>query len=234
MAAHRGEPASAGDRLGARDRTWRRGRRLGSDPSVPAFRPGHDGVVAAGPEHPDLRAGESADPGGAGGQLGAGGADFRVHRGDLAGRRRWGVEPVRRPGPASDPADRDAGTGGHRRVQPLSAQRHARCAGPGLHPHRASQGPDPPAGAVPARAADRVDPDGHPVRLQRGRPGDRCGVRGEDLRLARDGRVGRPGHRHPGHQHHRRDHGVLRCGGAAGRAALRRHLRHPRPRVRVT
>src|SRR6202012_2699816 len=37
-----------------------------------------------------------------------------------------------------------------------------------------------------------------------------------------------PGHHGPGHQHHRGDHVVLRRRGAAGRPALRRHLRSAR------
>ena len=96
------------------------------------------------------------------------------------------------------------------RVQPLPAQRDARRARPGLHPHRARQGPDPPAGAVQTRPAHGADPDGHAVRLRRRRPGHRRGVRREDLRLARHGRVGGPGRLDPGHQHRRGDHPVHR------------------------
>ena len=75
----------------------------------------------------------------------------------------------------------------HRRLQPLSAQRDARRARPGLHPHRPRQGPDPTPGAVQTRPAHRADPDGDAVRLRRRRAGHRRGVHREDLRLARHG-----------------------------------------------
>src|SRR5262249_11539622 len=61
-----------------------------------------------------------------------------------------------------------------------------------------------------------------------GRSGRRSGVRREDLRLARHGRMAGAGHYHPGHQHHRRDHALLRNRRVAGRPALRRHLRRAR------
>ena len=101
-------------------------------------------------------------------------AGVRVHRRDIARRRRRRVEPVRRPAAASGAAHAHAGAGRDRRVQPLSAQRDARRAGPGLHPHRAGQGTDPAAGAVQARPAHRADPDGHAVRLRGRRAGHRA------------------------------------------------------------
>ena len=55
--------------------------------------------------------------------------------------------------------------GAHRGLQPVSAQRDARRARPGLHPHRPGQGPDPAPRTVQTRPAHRADPDGDTVRL---------------------------------------------------------------------
>ena len=173
-------------------------------------RPRHHDAVAAGAVRPDIRDRQPADPRGAAGQLGAGCAAVPVHRGNVAGgdRRRRGA--IRRSPAAPGVADAHADAGYRRGLQPLSAQRDARRARPGLHPHRAGQGPDPAPRADQARAAHGADPDGDAVRLRRGRSGDRRGVRREDLRLARHGRVDGAGHRDPGHQHRRGDHGVRR------------------------
>src|SRR6201999_3479289 len=122
----------------------------------------------------------------------------------------------------------DADTGHGRGLQPVSAQRDARRARPGFHPHRAGQRPDPPPSSDQARFAYRFDTAGHAVRLRGGRFGDRRGVRREDLRLARHGRGDGAGSRDAGHQHRRRDHGVRRRCGVAGRPALRFHLRRTR------
>ena len=193
VAAHRSQSAAAGHRLGAGHRDRRRGRRVGRDPAVPAERPRHHRAVAVGHQHADVRDREPVDPRRAAGQFGAGRAAVRVHRRDVAGRGRRSVEPIRRPAAASGAADVHAGARRHRRLQPISAQRDARRARPGLHPHRARQGTDPTPRAVQTRPAHRADPDGDAVRLQRRRAGHRRGVRREDLRLARHRRMGRAG-----------------------------------------
>ena len=62
VAAHRGQPAAGGHRLGARHGRRRGRRRVGRDPPVPAVRPGHHGAVAAGAQHADVRGRQPADP----------------------------------------------------------------------------------------------------------------------------------------------------------------------------
>ena len=115
------------------------------------------------------------------------------------------------------------GAAGDGRLQPLSAQRDARRAGPGFHPHRPRQGPDAPARVVQARAAHRADTDGDAVRLRHQRTGHRRSVHREDLRLARHGRVVRAEHRDAGHEHRRGRHPSWRGHDPCGRPALRRH-----------
>ncbi len=116
------------------------------------------------------------------------------------------VRPVRRPRAASGAADFDFGILRDGRLQPVPAQRHAGRAGPGFHPHRTLQRPDPATSVVQAWAAHRADTDGDAVRVQHQRPCHRRSVHREDLRLARHRRVVHPEHRNGGHQHRRGRH----------------------------
>ena len=117
-------------------------RRVGRHPPVPAVRPHHHRAVAAAAQHADVRRRQPADPRRAAGQYGAGVQPVRVHRRDVADAGRRGRGPVRRPPAASRAADGHLGAVLDRRLQPLPAQRDARRARPGFHPHRARQGPD--------------------------------------------------------------------------------------------
>ena len=145
--------------------------------SIPSF-------VLAGPAHPGRVAGQQSGRG----------ADFRLHRGNLADSARRNLGPVRRPRAAHRVAESHPGSGRGRELQPIPTQRDAGRAQRGLHPDRAGQGSDAPACAVQTRPAHRADSAGHLVRLRGQRPGRRRGVRREDLRLARHGRVGGAGH----------------------------------------
>ena len=128
VAAHRGQPAAAGHRLGRGHRHRCGRRRVGGDPAVPPVRSRHHRPVAAGDQHADVRDRQPSDPVGAGRQLRAGGAAVRVHRRDVAGRGRWSLEPVRRSATAPGAADVHAGARAPSRVTAgISATRCSTC-----------------------------------------------------------------------------------------------------------
>ncbi len=88
----------------------------------------HHRAVAADAQHADVRHRQPADPRRAASQLDSRRPAVRVHRRDVAGRRRRRVEPVRRPAAASGAADVHAGAGRDRRVTAAtSATRCSTC-----------------------------------------------------------------------------------------------------------